>query len=244
MNITLDKLRTYLDALVSEVSYADQAYYLMTEIGQAAAEINTKNYGELFSYILSTLSDRFTLAISKVFDKEYGQYPTQTVSSILSLLESEGHTLPVQQRIKVLHIVQSWPDGNLLPEPSDHDITKCIVKHYRETIPSPDTVAGCTLGRTLNALKANRDKRVAHSEAIRASELPKTTGDTAHKLLQWVKDFIGTIGWAYLSIAYTDDAGNYFLESDAKRVAIALRRLLSAAGVTDKKTEPKLANTQ
>ena len=113
----------------------------------------------------------------------------------------------------VLRTVQSWSDGNLSPEPSDQDITKRIVRHYRETMPSLDTVSGFDLGRTLNALKTNRDKRVAHSEAIGALELPKTTWDDAHKLLQWVKDFIATIGWAYLSVAYTDDSGNYLLGS-------------------------------
>ena len=231
---TLDKLKTYLDALVIEVLRADQSYHLMTEIGHVAADINAKNYGELFEFIQSTLSDRFTLALSKIFDKVDRRYPTQTVSSVLSLLETEGNALPVRQPIVVLRAVRSWPDSGLPSHPSDQEITHCIIRHYRHSMPSLDTVAGCDLGRALDALKANRDKKVAHSEAIQSSELPKTTWTAAYNLLQWAKDFIGTLGWAYLSVAYTDDSGNYFLESDAMRVAAALKRLLSAAGVTDK----------
>jgi hypothetical protein len=82
----------------------------------------------------------------------------------------------------------------------------------------------------LNALKALRDKRLAHPEAIEAERIPQATWEQAESLLTQAKRMMGILG-AWTCEAYVDNDGDYLMTYDAEVAPYSLRRMLREIGV-------------
>lgn len=229
----LEKVRMHLTSLVEEVLRADQSFHVLTTIRSAGPAIAKENYADLFELLHSTLIDRFLLALSKVFDRDNRRHPVQSVASLLGILDREASSLPIRQRPLVLKAVGEWGDPGIPADPTDAQITAAVVVHYRASMPSLDLASRRRLDATLRSVRYFRDKRIAHSEAPSADDTPTVSWTEARKLLDWAKDFIATVGLAYLSTAYRTGSQRYLLEDDAMRAANAMARLFYKAGLAD-----------
>jgi hypothetical protein len=109
--------------------------------------------------------------------------------------------------------------------------TQIAIAILRKQMPSPQTHPA------LDALKALRDKRLAHAERIAVDQIPRTAWDPADELLRTGKLILAAIG-SLTSTAYVDHAGEYFLTSDAQRASVATHRLMRQLHVA-----PRLAHT-
>src|SRR4051794_40895103 len=149
-----DRLKDYLlNGIATEIALADQAYSLVVEIGQHAKQINVANFGGLFGSLQVILSDRQTLAATKLFDP-VGRYPTRSIPGTLDLLERHAMLWQVPQRRKLEEtLVKGGEDTGHLEQLSNVELTHAVVRHFRSTLPAADT------------LRQSRDKVIAHNEA-------------------------------------------------------------------------------
>ena len=217
-----ERLRDYLcNGIAAEIFLADQAYALAEEIGKHTKEINEANFGKLFGSLQVMLSDRQTLAATKLFDPEK-KYPTRSIPGTLDLLERHAPLWRVPQRRKICEILaQGDVDASRLNQLSNEKLTCAVVEHYRTRLPD----AG--------GLRQSRDKVIAHNEAIDRSTLESPTWGEALGLINYAKAFVATIGDGYLDILFGSNSSDYRITSEAQRPAVSLRRLLIAAGIVE-----------
>ena len=102
--------------------------------------------------------------------------------------------------------------------------TVVAMSALRSKMPTPDS------NPALNALKALRDKRLAHPEHIEAEAIPKTAWEPAEKLIETAQSMMAVLG-CITSTIYSDNDGEYFMSTDAQRASMATRRLLVKLGI-------------
>jgi hypothetical protein len=179
-----------LNGIGTQIDLADQAYALAEEIGKYAEQINEASFGELFGALQIMLSDRQTLEATKLFDP-VKRYPTRSVPGTLEILERNAPLWRIPERWKLNEaLAQGGADPSHLNQLSNEELTHAVVKHFRNTLPDADT------------LRQNRDKVIAHNEAIPRSALKTPTWGEAVDLINYAKDFIITIGYGYLSTSW------------------------------------------
>jgi AbiU2 len=215
-----EKLEDYLDnGIAVEIIWADRAFALAKEIGKHAREINAANFGELFGSFQIVLSDRQTLAATKLLDQPK-KYATRSIPGTLDLLECHASLWRIRDREKIYQaLTQGGRDTSQLDQLRDDELTHFLVDHFRSTLPNAD------------ALQQSRDKQIAHNEAIEQSALQSPTWGEALTLINYAKDFLTTIGYGFLGKFYGSDRSDYLLTNEIKRTVDDLRRLLTYAGI-------------
>jgi hypothetical protein len=197
-------------------------------VGENADAINGANMGDLFGSIQHVLSDHVVLAVTKLFER-----PRRKIWSFPSLLmkmEKRSDVLQICERpgtfdyLRMLGHVDGVP-GDL----SDSQLTRLLVGVMRAQQPTLDREALEPHDLILEALRQQRDKVIAHSEAIEEGALLTARWGEIDSLLNTAKLHLGLIGRAYLRTAYMDDSRDYLLTSDAERAGQAMRRLLTKA---------------
>jgi AbiU2 len=219
-------LRDYLlDGIAAEIFWADEAYALAEEIGKHVQQINDANFGALFSSLQVIFSDRQTLSITKVFDPATNpRYPTRSVPATLAFLEDHAELWKVPQRHRLHQILtEAGVDSAHVEQLRSAELTRAIVAHYKGAL--------ANLSLPLATLRQSRNKVIAHNEAIKRSTLQQPTWGEAISLVNYAKEFVATIGFAYLSTIFGTNSSDYYLTLDARRTARHLRRLLEAANI-------------
>jgi hypothetical protein len=85
----------------------------------------------------------------------------------------------------------------------------------------------------LDVLRQSRDKVIAHNESVEKAALQMPTWGEATSLVNYAKDFVTTIGFGYLSIAFGRGSDDFRLTNDARRTSNSLRRLLKEASLSE-----------
>ncbi len=227
------RLRDYLiDGVAAEVFWADEAYALAEEIGQHVDWLKAANFDGLFGILQVIMSDRQTLSITKIFEREDRRYPIRSIPSILSFLEANAELWTIPQRLQ-LHetLVESGLDSTRVEQLDSVELTRAVVAHYRSILPTQDRIDSCSLSRSLHVLRQSRDKVIAHNESIERSALQIPTWGDATTLVDYAKQFVTTIGFGFLGIDFGLGSRGYLLTYDAHRASLGLRRLLRAANL-------------
>jgi hypothetical protein len=143
--------------------------------------------------------------------------------------------LSLQNRAAVVKSLgrQGVPEADITALPN-HDLTGFVADFFERRLSEADQEGGDN-ARALQALKTLRDKNIAHPEAIRPEDLPKTTFAQIDELVALARTFVGLVGIGYLNVAYQDDKGHYLMSRDAERSTLCLDRLLQTAGVVPPK---------
>ena len=113
-----------------------------------------------------------------------------------------------------------------LKSKTDSELTKLLVSLSRKEMPSVDT-DNTLLSRPMNALKAMRDKQIAHHEVV-VEDMEQITWKEIDSMLTFAKKTVTVIGIAYLSTYYEID-NKYILMDDAKKASKALNQLFRKA---------------
>ena len=230
----MDELRSYVHTLTHDIHDGDRAYELLRAIGENADAINAKNLGKMFGHVQDVLTDHFCLAITKLFERPSDQYSIRSVSTTLNLLETKAATIPIAlspwtyDAVARIGIERSDLEGK-----SDEDVTRLLISVYRQVLPTTKNTAGALVG-ALKAWRTRRNKDVAHNEAVPPESFPTTTWSDSRALLNFAKQFVGTLGTAYLSMGFEGKVGDkfeYLLTTDAEMDGMAMRRLLTMAGI-------------
>lgn len=210
--------------LVEFIFEAEQSLSLVEACGENTEFLSAHNFGELFGTIQGLAINQFVLSITKIYERPNGRYPNLSVLSVLKYVEEQADRLKIKELellcrgLERLEIARDAPDK----ADSEKDKNILLVELLRERVPN---IQGAP---ALIALKALRDKKIAHPEDIDLESIEKTTWEEAEKLLVPPRRIVGIIGDAYLSTAYWDDEGNYLLSTDGSRVGRAMRRLMKA----------------
>jgi hypothetical protein len=197
---------------------ADESRALVAMIDTHAAAIANSTFSPTFVALHSYAVEQFVLAITRFFDRPKKNYPLRSLPAIVEHVFANAESLPVRE-------------PNLLAEALKHlgapiaglgancATTQLAVGALRALMPSPETHSA------LDALKALRDKRLAHPEHVAVESIPKTAWVPADELLRTAQLMIAALG-DLTSTAHIDSAGRYFLKSDAECASVATHRLL------------------
>jgi hypothetical protein len=219
-----NRLKDYLtNGLVVEIYLADQAYALAEEIGKHAEQINAAGFADLFFSLQIMLSDRQTLAATKLLDAERNKYLIRSIPGTLNLLERHATLWRIPERRRLYQaLTQGAGSGTTthLERLGNDELTYKVVEHFRGKLPESEP------------LQEIRDKRIAHNEAIEPSDLQPVTWGQAIASINFAKNFLTTIGYGYLNIAFDPGCSDYYFLDQAKRPSVDLRRLLNAADIS------------
>jgi AbiU2 len=228
------KLKEYVNGLAGQVLSADRAHAILRAIGENAQALNAQNFGNLFGYLQGVLADHLGLAITKIFERASTQYEVRSIASTLAVLEEVASSVPILGRQRLLQALASHGvDSAALKYANDEELTRVVVSTYRSLLPDSSKAKACALSAALHSWRTHRDKRVAHDEVTPSNSLPTITWGESQKLLDVAKEFIGVIGWGYLSTAYIMNENRFILTTDAERDGVALDRLLVMAGLRE-----------
>jgi hypothetical protein len=217
----LDELSN--QGLVPDIFKAERARAIFRTIAEHADTINGpagKNYGGLFGALQSVHFEAEILAITRLYEKKQKRYATRSINTVLDLL-NEHPEFPIAQPYQLkLHMQQigfAPTDLQLVDTGHQALITQRLVEHARNTLESP------SFESSLQLLRQVRDKRIAPNENVVSIDVPLSSA--IDELLAFAKNFVGTIGWAFLSTGFVNN-DTYFLSTDAEMPSRALVRLL------------------
>ncbi len=231
-----DRLKDIIsNGVVIDIFHAEEALKLNDLIGREADKINEANFGTFFGSLQIILSRHLILTMNRIFEREGDRYKVRSIPAAIKVLREHADWLTIEQRpVVIAMLYESGFDVEQLANVSDPDFTRIIANYFAETAPQAGLEEPEGLSEALDSLKTLRDKFVAHPEAVKPGDLPRTTFHKISQLLGFAKFFVSTIGVAYLRKFYVDSSGSYGLSVDAGRASRSLKRLLQASGVIEK----------
>ncbi len=219
MNQLVDVVK---NGLVPDIFKMERAYDLLMVIGEQSPVLNSKatgNFGHLFGAIQAALESEAVLAVARVYDKPSKRYPTRCIRRALDLLEQHAKKMPEIVEVHNTKLAcQFMGEENAVLASlglGKERFISSLVQYHRVLLDSVE------IAEQVELLKNIRDKRLAHNEA---AEPAGPTWAALKSLIIHAQNFVGVIGWAFLSTAYVHE-GKYFLSNDAKRPSLAMARL-------------------
>jgi hypothetical protein len=218
--------------IAGHIFLADRALSILRAIGEASPRLNAEHFGDVFHSIQGALSDQVILSLAKLFEPPHRTYPILSLPTLVIAIEVNTTSLQIQDRTRTIgFLLAANPDGKWSHSTPDQDLTTALVAIMRDQQPNVHKKILAAHDKVLEALRAQRDKSIAHSEALDRALLPAATWAQLESLLATAKSHLGAVGWAYTNTAYTMDDGSYSLTSDAERGGIALRRVFRRAAL-------------
>jgi hypothetical protein len=214
-----------------DLYHVEEVLSLDDFVGRNASQINAANFGQFFGSFQIILGRFLILQAARIFEQPNPRYPIRSIPSAIAVLQRHSDRLVIDQRPGLVRALsRAGAPVEQFTRLSDSELTRFVADFFDRRM-SESHPEGIHNARALLALKTVRDKTVAHPEAISLGQLPKSTFADIDRLVCLAKAFLGAVGFGYLSTAYEDDGGHYFMSSDAKRSTVCLRRLLQKAGV-------------
>ncbi len=212
-----------------EIFNAEEAFRIDDVISDNAPQINEAKYGQFFGAIQRYLGNSLVLAVAKLYEKPHKKYFIRSIPNALRILEDHANVLEIPERptLNKWFTSKGYKKKDI-QELSNQDITKELVKYFRNLLPIElpkiDDGTAKDLDYALHATKTTRDKKISHNEASN-EPIPMPTYNELLDLLALAKEFAGVMG-PFLSTHYEDDKGDYILSSDSGRSSMCLTRVL------------------
>jgi hypothetical protein len=223
-------LEAHAEQVASLIFIADRAVSIHQATGEGADLINSRGFGDLFSALQGALIDNAILAVAKLFEWPTKKYPRWNLPALLFEIRDNAERLPIADRPHALAFLRDIGPAASVPEgATDREVTSVLVEAMLAQLPNPLAVDLRPHDLALKALREQRNKVIAHNQAIESGALLSTNWNDLNGLLHIAKHQLGTIGWTYLRIAYMLDNNDYLLTGDAARAGMAMRRLLTKA---------------
>lgn len=233
-------LKTYInEGLLPDVIQAREAYALLRKLGDNSAAIVASTYSNFFDALDRALLAQYLLAIARLYDRPSTQYEIRSIPAAAAFIRRQVEQFPVLERRALEHrLLNAGLEPTALQDLTDLQITDVTLRFFESRMPSAAAETRDALSMAIRAVRARRDKRLAHSEHTSSEVFPNVTWDQAESLVRFAEDFLGCIAFGYMRYALSDDDGRFMLEGDAARAARALGRLLAAAKITQPPERP------
>ena len=227
-----------LNGIAADVFIAERAYSMFKVIGQNGNIIDNTNYKEFFKLTQEALKDRFLLAMARLFDKPSSKNKTRCILGLIDLIKKNSSRLPeILERTNLAAAMRiaSFDENSIsmiYQKNKGDEIALMIANHFEGLFNREDIV------KLSEKLKEIRDTRLAHNDLIVSTKidlnetLDVITFKELFSLIRIAKEFIGVIGWAYMSMVFVHD-GEYHLTNDAVRPSYSLSDLISKLSSED-----------
>lgn len=225
-------LALHTERVASLVFVADRAISIVRAAGEGIDGINAANLGELFSSLHDALIDTVILAVAKIFERPTRRYPLWSLPSLLAEIETGAERLAIMDKPRAVSFLRELDPKCILDiSAPDRDLTRALVAAMRGQLPDPESTEIRPQDLALDGLRQQRDKVIAHNEALDRGTLLSSSWQDVNGLLDLAKVHIGIVGWVFLNTVYMTDDRAYPLADDAARSGMAMRRLLTKAGL-------------
>jgi hypothetical protein len=221
-----------LSGIAADVFIAERAYSMFKMIGDNGGSIAKSEYREFFKSSQGAFKDQFLLAMARLFDKPSNRNKTRCILGVIDLIVKNSFRLPniIEKNNLFLVMKNAGFDEETLSliyqNDRDEEIAIRIATYYKEILNSP------TITRLSGKIKEIRDQRLAHNDLIVSTSidlsdtLDVVTFKELFSLISVAKDFVGIIGWAFMSMVFMNDR-EYSLTNDAVRPSYSLADLIS-----------------
>jgi len=152
-----------------DIFRADEAHAIVQRIGEHAEAVTASMYVPTFVALQQYSIEQFVLAITRLFDAPKKNYPLRSLPAIVQSVIEHADTLPIKEpaflQTALTHLAPHIEGF----DPSKGGASTLVAMGIVQArLPTPDT------SPAVEALKALRDKRLAHPEHIEAESIPKT----------------------------------------------------------------------
>ena len=217
--------------VLNELFRAEQYWALGREVSRNASKINQTRAKYLFGDLQSLFGSQITLALNKALEPVNPRYPIRSIPVALDILRRHSKDLKLFRRDFLIEklIAYGFSETDLAAM-SNSQITETVLQHFSANLPASNN--SDDLSQALTALKAARDKSLAHHEAVDVSSIPKTTFQHVYDLIGYLREFLTTVGSGYTNLRYSDDSDWFFGNNQSEDLASDLKWVLERAGLT------------
>ncbi len=225
------KLENYLLRILhNEIIIADESYFILQTITGYWDRISIEGYNLFFKSLYSTYFVRFSLALTKLFDKPSANNETISIPFVINFIEDNFFNFLVQERDNLnRQFALLGYELEFISSLSDKELNKRMIEYFKLRLPSNNYSEDLDLSKTLKIIKKYRDKHYTHNEYIQPEYLPKTTFKKALDLLDFAKQFVSIFSLAYLNIFHSVNGTDYFFTKNAMMTNTSFKRLLEKA---------------
>jgi hypothetical protein len=220
----LDLERMMEQGPATDIFRAEQALAITNTIGSHVDAVNASTFAPILVALQTYSIEQFVLALNRVFERPNRKYPLQSLPAIVQFVLDNAEHLPAREMSFLCGLEGIGAHINGLDGLDDLNKTLVIMGVLQHVMPTPEDDPG------LNALKALRDKKLAHPEVVEVERIPRASWEQAEWLLERAKGMLGVLG-AWTCTAYVANDGDYLMSYDSEIAAIALRRMLREIGV-------------
>ena len=199
--------RDTFDAIIAkgvaiDIFQAEEALAIDKLIGNEADRINEATFGAFFGSLQVILGRYLILAVNRVFERENSRFQIRSIPAAIKFLQDNAGELQIVQKPGLIRSLKrlgcNAPEIETL---SDTDLTLFTADFFSQTLPKPKlNDSGGPFDESLLALKAVRDKSIAHHEVVDLNEFPKATYGDIGELIKYAKGFLSAVGFGYLNI--------------------------------------------
>lgn len=227
------RLHDYImTGLLGDVVQAREAYAILRMMGKNSDEIVASTYGPFFAALDRSMLSTYLLSIARLFDPPSKKYEIKSIPSALRYIAANKESLPIQQRVPlVTRLTNAGCPPSDLRYLDDAALLDYVERHFRQRMPSTAKSATDSMSIALKAVRARRNKRLAHSEHTEEELFPTLTWADAETLVRFAEEVLDCVAFGLLSLALASDDGYFMLGGDAQRASLAMRRLLVAADI-------------
>jgi hypothetical protein len=213
------QLENTLAKVAQLIFLCEQALAIHDTIVEKARQINERKLNHFFVPVQYAFFQTFALDMCKIFELPK-RYSVHSLPMAIRLLEGAN----LKQRTELERACLRYgPTSLSLSRATNED----LVELYKSEITKE--LGSRKITDKLESFKAVRDKFVAHSEIVTVNT--SLNRQEANCLLGFSKRIVSTIGHCFLNTIYSDDDGNFVLDSDAGRASRAARRILEYVGI-------------
>lgn len=222
------KLEDYLlRFLRNDIFIADESYFILQTINEYWKQISIDGYDLFFKSTYSAYFVRFSLALTKLFDKPSKKYETISIPFVINFIEENFINSTIQERFNLNRQFSLLGyDYSHIDSLSDNEMNLKMIEHFKNNLPSIDYNGDGRLSRTLEIVKTYRDKHYTHNEYLDLTKLPKTTFEETLELLLYAKQFISIFSLAYLNMILSLNGKDFAFTSDARMTNTSFKRIL------------------
>ena len=193
-------------------------------------EISRDNYGIFFKSLNHAHFIRYSLSITKLFDREHSKYNVISLPTVVKFIDENL----LNEEIMNPFLTTKWfaqKNRNHIysSSGSNEELLKSIVEYYKKEMPTGKYSGNVYLERSLEIMRFYRDKIYAHREDVDTSFFPKETLEHGQALLNFAKSFVTIFELAIFNALYSTDGSDYVLGNDSVMTNNAFLRLLESS---------------
>lgn len=233
MSTNPDSSRSILDKVVCEgiaydVFHADHARRLLETLDTYIGTINKSGLGKsFFANLQVTLQAHLCLSLTRLYATYSSRNPSRSIASAVHLIDSHAGELAIANREPLIQFLIGQGEAcDVLTTLQAEALSLVLVQHLKQLLPKADSKSGRPLDQALAHLKMMRDKAIAHRDRVVPASFIFPAWSEVVELIEFARQLTDLIIDSYsLTVSYA-------FESDARRPAVSLRRLLNKAGLT------------